>query len=103
MLKRPPIVDTFGNINVHQQEDIYIPIAPGLNIGSLAGRALLFEINGGKFVKVLEAHPSNPNGRLIHVANAELRSFLSNVPFALIDTTGGVRKTYWSGILKRYL
>jgi hypothetical protein len=100
MKSAPPLVDQFGNINLHMEQDLIVPLQGGVNVGDLSARNLLFTISVRGVRHVPVANPADAQGRLINIPAAQLKAVRTGDSFALIDRTNG-SKVRWEGTITR--
>lgn len=102
MNSRPPLVDQYGNIHVHELEDVVVSLTPGEGVSDLSNRTLHFVITDAGVRVALQADAENPTGRLLLVKASMLRNVPNRSKFAVIDSTDGTSRVRWSGTLERY-
>lgn len=96
-----PLIDQFGNINLHMEEDLVLPLRGGEGLADLSQRDLVFRIPARSITHVVQLDPAEPTGRLIRLTAKELRSVRSGDTFILLDTTGGGAASRWEGVIRR--
>lgn len=96
-----PLIDAQGNINLHVRSDLTVDIKPGLQLATLAGRSLAFEIPRRNIRYQLVANPADATWQLINIPMEQLASVITGDPFVLIDRTGGGHKIWWEGTIRR--
>lgn len=97
-----PVVTSSGDIEVHVLEDISIKFSPAVGVPTFAGRTLKFEVLDYGISIALVAHPTNADGKLVAVTVGQLAGVPGISRFAVVDRTGGISDTLWSGKMERY-
>lgn len=104
----PPLVDQFGNINLHPREHLSLPIRGGDNgVGlDLSTKTYFFEIldaAGKPLIRVaVGPHPTDATMKLLYVDREQLKKLpAQGAPFVLLDETGGSSTPRWEGFIKR--
>jgi hypothetical protein len=96
-----PLLDAQGNIQLHIRSDLTVDIKPGVKIGTLADRTLMFEVPRRNVRHELAVHPLDATWRIISIPMDQLRNVRTGDPFVLIDRTGGGYKVWWEGTFRR--
>lgn len=86
----PPEVDVLGNIYVHYQTGVKIPIIDQDEDGNpldISAAPWFFNVQG--FRKALDPDPANPTGRLLILTKAEVDAHIpaAGAPFVVTDET----------------
>lgn len=100
---QPDLIDRNLNINLHPLEGAAIPIVQfnGAVQVDLSTADLVFELKG--LVKIpLQAHPSDPKGRMLVISKDHVKNVPKiGTPFALVDKSGIEPLVRWVGVLKK--
>jgi len=96
-----PLIDQFGNINLHMEEDLVLPLRGGEGLADLSLRDLVFRIPARSISYVAQPDPAEPTGKLIHLTAKDLRNVRTGDTFILLDLTGGGAASRWEGVIKR--
>jgi hypothetical protein len=97
----PSLVDQFGNLNIHMEQDLVLPLRGGSNVGDLSARTLVFLIPARGIKHTPIANPVDPTGRIIKILAKDLKNVRSGDSFILLDRTGGGSKPRWEGTITR--
>jgi histidinol-phosphate/aromatic aminotransferase/cobyric acid decarboxylase-like protein len=98
----PPVVDQFGNINVHAKEGISVPVVYETSDGvrqDISARTFVFE--AGRLKKIIPADPGNPTGKLLTLSVVELRQIPHGSNFVVLDVSANPPIAYWYGVLSK--
>lgn len=101
MLSVPPLIDQFGNINLHMEEDLVVPLQGGSGVGDLSTRTLSFRVPSRRISHTPIVNPADPTGRIIRLTSKDMISVRTGDRFILLDRTGGGSVARWEGTITR--
>lgn len=103
MSRMPAEVDALGNINLHLQEGLSIPVRDeDVNGDPINLSARVWKFKTATLTKTLVVDPNNALGKLLVLTQAELQALPGTaVPFVVVDETSDPDDVRWEGVINK--